>query len=105
MIWGSFVSWFSTLAPEITRSRFFDSPPQRTKIVRRGPRFRCARSEGWGTGEDDLLLIGGGDFLVEAAEVVILLGLDEGEGARHGADDGDLAGHRYRLGEKNGMVL
>ena len=43
-------------------------------------------------GEDELGLVGGGNFLVEAAEVVVLLGLGGGEGAGQGVGDGDLAG-------------
>ena len=51
--------------------------------------FRCG-----GCGEDELLLIGGGDFLVEAAEVLVFLGFDDGKCAAEGAADGDCPGRR-----------
>ena len=40
---------------------------------------------------------GGGDFLVEAAKVLVLFGLGGGEGAGQCAGDGDLAGVGFGL--------
>ena len=45
-----------------------------------------------------MLLVGGGDFLVEGAEVGVFVGFDLGKGAGELADDGDLAGGGHGFG-------
>ena len=52
---------------------------------------------GAGGAENELLLIGGGNLLVEAAQVLVLLGLGEGEGAGQRSDNDDLAGRGHRF--------
>ena len=68
---------FNSLAVHYPRIRDFD--------LRSVCLCRCGR------GEHELLLIGSGDFLVEGAQVLVFLGLDQCECARELAGDGDLA--------------
>ena len=50
-------------------------------------------------------MVSGGDLLVEAAQVLVLLGLGGAEGAGKDARDGDLAGRCDCLGGKDCMAL